>query len=117
MPARACLFHRQAGEAATQHIEGMVGGEILNPVAAAISQLQLPAERSLRRSQSHIDQPHGVAPFVGIRPTPVTDKPMSAPVIRRAFSAMEQAHGSDTAPYVSSSSRGTPSTPAFTSVQ
>ena len=49
--------------------------------------------------------------------TPVTDTAMSAPVICRAPSAMARAVSSDTAPYWSSVSWGTPSTAALTEVQ
>ena len=49
--------------------------------------------------------------------TPVTDTAMSAPVMRRAPSAMARAVSADTAPCSSSSGWGTPSTSAFTSVQ
>lgn len=106
----AALLHRQSSQAAAQHIVGVVGSQILNGDPGGACPTPASGTTSHRGTPDpHTPVPPGCCARPGSGPaTPVTDRPMSAPVIRRAFSAMDRAHSSDTAPYWSRSVWGTP---------
>ena len=108
----------QAGKIAAYHIESVVGGEILNPIAAALAQIQRAAEGAVRCGEADVNNAHVHAPFIGIGTGyAVTDTAISAPVTVRAPSAIALAHSALTGPNSSRSSCGTPSMPFFTEVQ
>lgn len=93
------LFHRQTCEIAPHHVEGVIGGQALEQIPAALAGIYPAAENALRGVQADVNNAYGTPRSSGSGPaTPVTETPRSAPVIRRTPWAMARAQGSDTGP-------------------
>lgn len=63
----ARLSDGQAGEIPPDHVQSVVGGQLLDAVPPAAAGVRPAAEGALRRGQANVHQPHRVVPLIPVR--------------------------------------------------